>query len=59
MFNEHVDDFAKTEPLLAEILRSKDPKEREEGMRILDFMIEELESPDWLYLSILCFYNLN
>ena len=46
MFNEHVDDFAKTEPLLAEILRSKDPKEREEGMRILDFMIEELESPD-------------
>jgi hypothetical protein len=46
LFNEHLDDIAKTDPLLAENLRSKDPKAREEGMRILDMMIQEMESPD-------------
>jgi hypothetical protein len=46
LFNEHVDDFAKSYPILADKLRSKDPMEREEGMRMLDSPIEELESPD-------------
>jgi hypothetical protein len=46
MFNEHVEDFAKFYAILAEKLRSKDPKEREEGMRIVDYLIEELESLD-------------
>ena len=46
LFNESADDISKTYPVLVEKLRSKDAKTREEGMRILDFMIEELESPD-------------
>lgn len=46
LFNAHLDDFAKTDPILAEKLRSKDPKSRQEGMRVLDAMIAELESPD-------------
>jgi hypothetical protein len=46
LFNESADDIAKTDPVLAEKLRSKDPKAREEGMRVLDALIEELESPD-------------
>jgi hypothetical protein len=50
LFNEHLDDLAKTDYILAGNLRSKDPKAREEGLRILDFRIEELESPDCLSL---------
>jgi len=46
LFNESADDIAKTDPLLAEKLKSKDPGIRQEGMRMLDIMIEELESPD-------------
>ena len=46
LFSESTDDIAKTDPILAEKLRSKNPIEREEGMRILDMMIADLESPD-------------
>ncbi len=46
LFSEATDDIAKTDPILAGKLRSKDPKAREEGMRVLDAMIAELESPD-------------
>jgi hypothetical protein len=46
LFNESADDIAKTDPVLAEKLTNKDPKAREEGMRLLDMMIEEMESPD-------------
>ena len=46
LFSESTDDIAKTDPILAEKLRSKNPMEREEGMRILDMMIADLESPD-------------
>jgi hypothetical protein len=46
LLNESADDIAKSDRLLAEKLRSKDAKVREEGMRVLDAMIAELESPD-------------
>lgn len=35
LFNEHLDDLAKTDYILAGKLRSKDPKAREEGLRYL------------------------
>ena len=46
LLNESTDDIAKSDPLLAGKLKSKDPKTRQEGMRVLDAMIKELESPD-------------
>ena len=46
LFNEHVDDIAKTDPILAENVKSKDENVRESALRVLDMMIEELESPD-------------
>lgn len=46
MFNAHMDEFAKEDPVLAAKLRSKDPKDREEGMRVLNTTLEELDSCD-------------
>lgn len=46
LFDESPGDIAKTDPILAEKLRSKDPKSRQEGMRLLDMMIKDMESPD-------------
>ncbi len=46
MFNAKMDELAKEDPILAGKLRSKDFKEREDGLRILDLMIKDMESPD-------------
>ncbi len=46
MLNDALDDIAKTYPILADNLRSKDEKVREQGMRLLDTMIKEMESRD-------------
>ncbi len=46
MSNAHMDEFAKEDPVLAAKLRSKDPKDREEGMRVLNTTLEELNSCD-------------
>ncbi len=48
MFNAHADDFVKTvESIVAEKVRSKHPKAKEEGLlHMLDAMLEEMKSPD-------------
>lgn len=46
IFNEMTDDYAKENPLLAAKLRSNDPSEREEGIQMLDEILNELRSPD-------------
>ncbi len=47
MFNAYADDFGKNvDPIVAEKFRSKVPKVREEGLRMLHAMIEDKDSPD-------------
>jgi hypothetical protein len=46
LFNEHMDDLGKSYPLLAENLRSKDEKTRDDALRVLRIIKEKMESPD-------------
>ncbi len=44
MLNDAQDDIAKTYPILADNLRSKDEETRQQGIQLLDTMIEEMQS---------------
>ncbi len=41
-----MDDLGKSYPLLAENLRSKDEKTRDDALRVLRMIKEKMESPD-------------
>ncbi len=46
ILNEAIDELDKSYPLLAENLKSKDQKTREDAERILHIMIEDAENPN-------------
>lgn len=46
ILNEAIDDSAKSFPLLVENLRSENEDVRKSVWRVIDMVIEELESPD-------------
>lgn len=46
ILNEAIDDSAKSFPLLVKNMRSENEDVRKSAWRVIDMVIEELESPD-------------